>query len=180
MPRLPRAYAVAVQRLRVPSGFLLLAAFAWLARPTKLTIAAGLPVAALGLLLRAWAAGHLRKNETLVTSGPYAWMRNPLYAGTLIAALGFVIAAATPWLALLFALAFALIYGPVMSNEEEHLRVLFPEFDNYAGRVPLLWPKRPLQSDPGRFEWALYWKNQEYKASLAFAAAAAYLYWKST
>lgn len=180
MPRVPKAYAVAVQRLRVPSGFLLLAAYLWLARPSLATMAAGLPVAALGLALRAWAAGHLRKNEALVTSGPYAWMRNPLYAGTLITALGFVIAAGQPWLALLFAAAFAFIYGPVMSNEEEHLRTLFREFEDYARRVPLLWPKPPDQPGPGRFEWSLYWRNQEYKAALAFAAAAAFLYWRST
>jgi protein-S-isoprenylcysteine O-methyltransferase Ste14 len=180
MPHVPRAYAVAVQRLRVPSGFLLLAAYLWLARPSLATMAAGLPVAALGLCLRAWAAGHLRKNEALVTSGPYAWMRNPLYGGTLLAALGFVIAAGQPWLALLFAAAFALIYGPVMSNEEEHLRKLFPAFEDYARQVPLLWPRPPIQTGPGRFEWSLYWKNQEYKAALAFAAAAAFLYWKST
>jgi protein-S-isoprenylcysteine O-methyltransferase Ste14 len=179
MSRFPKAYSDAVQRLRVPSGFLLLGAYLWLARPDAVSLAVGLPAAALGLGLRGWAAGHLRKNETLVTSGPYAWMRNPLYAGTLLAALGFVVAAAQPWLALLFAAAFGLIYGPVMANEEDHLRTLFPEFDDYARRVPLLWPKPPGRPSTGRFAWAVYWKNQEYKAAVAYAAAAAFLYWKA-
>jgi protein-S-isoprenylcysteine O-methyltransferase Ste14 len=180
MTRFPKSYADVVQRLRVPSGFLLLAAYLWLARPSAATMSIGLPIALLGLALRGWAAGHLRKNERLVTSGPYAWMRNPLYAGTLTAALGFVLAAAQPWLALLFATAFGLIYGPVMANEEDHLRKLFPEYEAYSLRVPLLWPKPPSLKVDGRFEWRLYWKNQEYKAALAFLASAAFLYWKAT
>ena len=175
----PKAYADVVQRLRVPLGFLLLAAYVWLARPTKESMAVGLAIAALGLWLRAWAAGHLRKNETLVTSGPYGWMRNPLYAGTLVAAAGFVAAARAPWLILLFGAAFFLVYGPVMRNEEQHLRKLFAGYGEYAERVPLLWPRKPATPSRQRFEWAVYLRNEEYKAALAYAAAAAYLYWKS-
>ena len=177
--RFPKPYADAVQRLRVPGGFLLLAAYVWLARPTQRTLVAGLAVAALGIWLRGWAAGHLRKNETLVTSGPYGWMRNPLYAGTLLAAAGFVVAAAEPWLALLFGAAFLFIYGPVMQNEEEHLRKLFPGYEEYARRTPLLWPRSPAVPSQQRFDRAIYWRNEEYKAALAYAIAAAFLYWKS-
>ena len=66
----PKPYADAVARLRVPIGFLLVAAFLWLADPTSASLAYGLPLAALGLALRAWAAGHLDKNQSLTTSGP--------------------------------------------------------------------------------------------------------------
>ncbi|HAX44609.1 MAG TPA: protein-S-isoprenylcysteine methyltransferase, partial [Solibacterales bacterium] len=59
-PFFPKRYADTVQRLRVPSGFLLAIAFAWLAAPRWTTLLAGLPVCAAGLALRAWAAGHLR------------------------------------------------------------------------------------------------------------------------
>ena len=177
--RFPKPYADFVQRLRVPGGFLLAAAFVWLARPTSTSLMAGLPVAALGLVLRAWAAGHLRKNEALTTSGPYAWMRNPLYAGTALAALGFVIAAAAPWLALAFAAAFLLIYGPAVQNEQDHLRSLFPEYAAYAAQVPLLLARRPSQPSPQRFEGRLYWRNQEYKAAGAYLLVAAFLLWKA-
>lgn len=177
--RFPKPYADLVQRLRVPIGFLLAGAFVWLARPTPWSMALGLPVAVFGLLLRAWAAGHLRKNEQLVTSGPYAWIRNPLYAGTLLAAAGFVAAANAWWLALAFAAAFLLIYGPVMQNEQEHLRKLFPGYDDYARRVPLLIPRWPSQRGPQAFSWALYLRNQEYKAALAFLIVGAFLFWKA-
>ncbi len=66
----PKRYADAVARLRVPCGFLLVVAFAWFAAPSPVSLAAGLPVAAVGLWLRGWAAGHLAKNQALATSGP--------------------------------------------------------------------------------------------------------------
>jgi protein-S-isoprenylcysteine O-methyltransferase Ste14 len=177
--RFPKPYADLVQRLRVPSGFLLAAAFVWLARPAVVSLAVGLPIALSGLGLRAWAAGHLRKDQRLVTSGPYAWMRNPLYAGTLLAAMGFVLAAHAWYLAVAFALAFLLIYGPVMQNEQEHLRKLFPGYDDYARRVPLLWPRWPAESGPEQFDRALYLRNQEYKALLAYVVVTAFLLWKA-
>ena len=79
----PKPYADAVAKLRVPGGFLMVAAFLWLSAPTWTSLAWGLPVSALGLALRAWAAGHLEKNRSLAESGPYAYVRNPLYIGTL-------------------------------------------------------------------------------------------------
>ena len=57
------------------------------------------PFRSLGLLLRAWAAGCLAKNQRLATGGPYAFTRNPLYIGTLLVALGLTIAARNPYLA---------------------------------------------------------------------------------
>ena len=76
--RFPKPYADAVARLRVPSGFLLLIAFAWLSRPSEASLLRGVPISLAGLALRAWAAGHLEKNQKLVDSGPYRHTRNPL------------------------------------------------------------------------------------------------------
>jgi protein-S-isoprenylcysteine O-methyltransferase Ste14 len=154
----PKPYADAVARLRVAGGFILVAAF-------------------LGLAVRAWAAGHLAKNECLATTGPYAYVRNPLYLGTLIVAAGFVIAAREPLLALLFAAVFVLIYLPVIELEEQHLRELFPHFDRYASDVPLLLPRlTPIARGPFRGE--LYVRNQEYQALLGYVAGATLLVWK--
>jgi protein-S-isoprenylcysteine O-methyltransferase Ste14 len=178
-PIFPKPYAGLVQRLRVPSGFLLGASFLWFARPTPQSLLLGLPVSAAGLWLRGWAAGHLRKNQKLTTSGPYGWLRNPLYAGTLLAASGLAIAAAQPWLGALVAAVFLLVYWPVMEQEEQHLRKLFPEFEAYAARVPLLAPRPPAERAPERFDWAIYRRNEEYKALLGFALAAAYLAYRS-
>jgi protein-S-isoprenylcysteine O-methyltransferase Ste14 len=180
MPHFPKPYADAVARLRVPSGFLIVIVFAWLSHPTVGSLAVGLPVSLLGLALRAWAAGCLAKNQQLATSGPYACTRNPLYIGTLLVAAGLVTAGRNPWLAVLFALVFGLVYLPVIELEEQHLRRLFPEYAAYANEVPVLWPRlraRPSKT-PQPFRIALYVKNQEYQAALGFLAGAAWLVWR--
>src|SRR5207248_6477783 len=133
-------YADRVAKLRVPGGFLLVAAFIWLSQPTPGSLAWGLPLSILGLVLRAWAAGHLEKNSTLAESGPYAHVRNPLYIGTLTVAAGFVVASRRWELGVLFAAVFLLIYLPVVQLEEQHLKNLFPTFEDYCRRVPQLFP----------------------------------------
>jgi protein-S-isoprenylcysteine O-methyltransferase Ste14 len=172
----PKPYADFVAKLRVPSGFFLLFTFALLSRPTVASVQIGLPVACLGLLLRGWAAGHLAKNRELATSGPYAYIRNPLYAGTLIVAAGIVFAARNVWLAFIFAAVFSLVYLPVIELEEQHLRNIFPAYSSYAGRVPRLLPRRrSIRGAAGKFSWALYRHNEEYKALLGFLAAVGWL-----
>ena len=174
----PKHYADVVQRLRVPLGFALVAAFALLANPTKSSLTIGLPVALIGIAIRAWAAGHLVKNQQLAMSGPYAFVRNPLYIGTLIAAAGFVIATHEAWLALLFGFAFALIYLPAIELEEQHLRKIFQEYEWYADHVPMLLPRIPPIHADGQFRFAIYRKNQEYQALIGFAVGAAFLVWR--
>src|SRR2546430_702890 len=71
-----------IQRWRVPLGFACAALFLLLAQPRPLTLIIGAIVAVPGLALRTWASGHLRKNQELATSGPYAHTRNPLYLGS--------------------------------------------------------------------------------------------------
>ena len=137
----PKPYADAVARLRVPSGFLIVIVFAWFSSPTPLSMAVGIPLSLLGLALRAWAAGCLAKNRELATGGPYAYTRNPLYIGTLLVAAGLAIASRSPGLAVLFAAVFLLVYLPVIQNEEQHLRKIFPEYAAYAERVPALIPR---------------------------------------
>lgn len=175
-----KRYADTVARLRVPGGFVLVAAFAWLSKPDLTSLAIGLPVSVLGLMLRAWAAGHLAKNRQLAASGPYAHVRNPLYIGTLIVALGLVIASREPLLAVIFGAVFFLIYLPVIELEEQHLRKLFPGYEEYAAQVPVLLPRlQPAQAPcPRAFSWRLYANNREYQASLGFFAGAALLFWK--
>jgi len=175
MSLFPKPYADRVARLRVPFGFVLAAAFAWFSRPDPRSLAAGLPISMLGLLLRAWAAGHLEKNTRLAMSGPYAHVRNPLYLGTLVVAAGLVIASRQWWLAVLFAAVFALVYLPAVELEEQHLRGLFSGFSNYAERVPAFWPTWKSTGGTQRFRWSLYTRNREYQALLGFLAGCAVL-----
>lgn len=135
----------------------------------------GLPVAVFGLLLRAWAAGHLAKDQQLATSGPYAYLRNPLYVGTLTVAGGLVIASRNIWLALLFAAAFFLVYLPAVELEEQHLREIFPNYREYAARVWRFFPVSRYRGASRKFSPVLYRKNEEYKAALGFLVACAWL-----
>jgi protein-S-isoprenylcysteine O-methyltransferase Ste14 len=166
----PKPYADAVAKLRVFTGFVLVAAFLWLAQPTWLSLAAGLPFSIAGLAVRAWAAGHLEKNLALTDSGPYQYVRNPLYLGTLAVAAGFVIAARRWELGVLFAAVFFFIYLPVVELEEQHLRKLFPAYENYARRVPKLLPRASAASSKKSFQWSLYRRNREYEALAGFLA----------
>lgn len=174
----PKPYADRVAKWRVPGGFVLIAAFLWLAAPTWSSLGVGAGIAILGLALRAWAAGHLEKNTTLCDGGPYQYMRNPLYVGTLTTAAGFAVASRRWELGLLFAAVFLLIYLPVVELEEQHLRRLFPPYARYAEEVPRLWPRFPKRESPRRFRWAVFLKNQEYQAWAGFAVGLAVLIWK--
>lgn len=156
----------------------MLAAFAWLADPSLRSMMIGLPVSALGLLLRGWAAGHLAKDRELATSGPYAFIRNPLYMGTLISAFGIVLAARNAWLALLFATVFLLVYLPAVELEEQHLRDIFSDYATYARRVNRFLPRKRVSRRQSEFSWVLYRRNEEYKALTGWLIAVAWLGWR--
>jgi protein-S-isoprenylcysteine O-methyltransferase Ste14 len=155
------------RRIRVPLGFVFAAAYIWLARPSLVSIVIGSCVVLAGLCIRALASGHVEKNEMLATSGPYARTRNPLYLGSIVLAIGFLISARSWWLPLIAAIMLIAIYVPVIRSEEAFLRTRFPEFDDYAAQVPRLFPRiRPYRSRPASFSWHLYWKHREYNAAL--------------
>jgi len=175
----PKPYSDFVQRLRAPSGFLLVAAFAYWSDPSAESLAWGAAVSIAGLLLRGWAAGHLQKNQRLATNGPYAHTRNPLYIGTLLVALGLAIASRRIELAALFAAVFAFVYLPAIELEEQHLRGLFPEYDDYARRVPRLGWRFSNVRARKPFQFAVYRKNQEYKAAVGYLLGLALLCWKT-
>lgn len=165
-----------IQRWRVPLGFLCAAAFIVLARPRPLTLAVGGVVSFLGLAIRAWAAGHIRKNETLARSGPYAFTRNPLYLGSFVLGVGFTIASGRWELAILFAALFLGIYFPVMRVESRTLAEMFREdYRHYALHVPLFFPRLTPYIDGSAattgFDRSLYLRYREYRAALGLFAA---------
>ena len=164
------------RRIRVPVGFAFAAFYLWIAHPSWNSIVLGAIVAIPGIVLRALASGHVKKNEELTTSGPYAHTRNPLYLGSLIMAMGFAIAARSLWVVLLMLGMFFAIYLPVIRSEEEFLRASFPGFNQYAQNVPRLFPRwTPFERTPGVFSPPLYWQHREYNAILGTAALMAAL-----
>jgi protein-S-isoprenylcysteine O-methyltransferase Ste14 len=160
-------------RWRVRLGYLLAVVVLFLARPTFHSILLGAAVGFVGLIIRAYAAGYLHKQEVLTVTGPYARTRNPLYFGSSLLTLGAAIAMHSGIAAALLLLSFALVYSFVMRREESELREKHgAAFDSYAAIVPLFFPSlkaapRPASSE-SRFSWCQYRKNHEHQAALGF------------
>jgi protein-S-isoprenylcysteine O-methyltransferase Ste14 len=162
-------WAQIARRIRVPLGFLFAVLYFWLARPSWRSMVLGAIGIVPGLVIRALASGHVRKNEALATSGPYAYTRNPLYLGSLLMGLGFCVAARSWWVGEALVVMFVAIYLPVIRDEEAFLRGKFPEFEEYARRVPRMLPRLTRASSvtggsSGGFSWDLYLKHREYNA----------------
>jgi protein-S-isoprenylcysteine O-methyltransferase Ste14 len=147
------------------------------AQPTVWTLVVGAIVALPGMGLRAWASGHLKKNESLATTGPYAYTRNPLYLGSFIMGLGFTIAAGRAFLVLIFLIMILGIYLPVMRVESQTVSELFgKKYERYANEVPLFWPRfSPYRHNKTDFDGALYLRYREYRAAAGIVIAWALL-----
>jgi len=171
------------RRWRVRTGYPIAVIYWLLAAPTLRSIVIGGVITVFGLLVRGAASGHLRKDQELATSGPYATTRNPLYLGSAFLATGFIIAGHSWWAGLLVAAYFAVFYIAVIRDEERHLRERFgAAFDEYAARVPVFFPgfrdTRPEPTSPPGppaevFSWAQYRRNREYQALIGTIAGLA-------
>ncbi len=156
--------------------------------------ATGLAFLALGQWIRLWAAGHLVKNKVLTVTGPYAYVKNPLYIGTFLGMVGFAFAAmgdpTAPqwylrhfnWLALgAGVLVFVGYYIPYKKKREgDRLREIFGEaWDRYDRAVPDYFPKltRYEGAEKRPWSWAAACENSEQWTPLAIAAGLAALVW---
>jgi protein-S-isoprenylcysteine O-methyltransferase Ste14 len=119
-------------RRRVALGFLSGALALWLAQPTGASLALGAVVAVVGEALRVWAAGHLDKAREVTSSGPYRWFAHPLYVGSSVMGVGFVIASRSLIVALLVGLYLTVTLTAAARTEEARLTQLFgAEYDRY-------------------------------------------------
>lgn len=174
-------YEQVARRLRLPLGFVLAALYlAFGPRPSPLTLTVGAALALVGLGMRAWAAGHIVKNDKLATTGPYAHTRNPLYFGSFLIAAGFAVAA--HWSLLLVVVAFfALVYGPTIEKERVKISARFPEaYARWQENVPAFVPRPTPWRDANvsqveRFSPALYMRHGEWRAALGFILAMTWL-----
>jgi protein-S-isoprenylcysteine O-methyltransferase Ste14 len=140
-------------------AYALAAAVLLLARPRIELYFPGAALCLLGEALRLWGCGHLQKNRRLATTGPYAHLRHPLYAGTVLIVLGLALAAGSLWvvagvLPLALAITF-LYYLPRKERiEADRLERRFGEaFREYRRAVPALLPRlRPWRAG-GRDRW---------------------------
>jgi len=161
-------FAALAARLRVPLHFALAAVLFWLARPTPSLLAAGAVLVALGLLVRGWAAGHLRRELPLTVSGPYTRLRHPLYLGSALILAGFALASGEPIFGLIVAVYFLIVFVPVMRREERERQAgAAGLYAAYAAQVPALMPRiRPAQLEGSgkEFDWQQYSRNREWRA----------------
>jgi protein-S-isoprenylcysteine O-methyltransferase Ste14 len=156
-------------RVRVPLGFLAAAVALWWAQPTSASLLLGLAVALVGEALRIWAAGHIEKGREITTSGPYRFVRHPLYLGSAIIGVGFA-AASRSWVVTGIVLVYlALTYVAAIRTEEATLDARFDgKYTAYReGR---------LEAAGRRFQLARARANREYRAVIGLTVGALILF----
>ena len=161
-------WLIRVARVRVTAGFVVAVAAFWLARPSWLSLGAGAGIALVGAALRVWAAGHLEKGLEVTSSGPYRWMRHPLYVGSSLLGVGFAVVSRHP-AAVALVLGYLTVALLVAARlEEATLRAKFPgEYDRYAqGLTDRV--RRPFSASRAR-------RNGEHQAVLGLLTALAIL-----
>ena len=159
-------------RLRVPLGFVCAAVAFWLARPTPRSLVVGMSVAAIGELIRVWAAGHIDKGREVTRSGPYRYMRHPLYAGSTIMGLGFMIAARSLPAAIVVSVYLVVALISAARAEEAVLDARF------GGEYAAYREGRATPSDRP-FSLARVIANREYRAVIGLVVACGLLYLRS-
>lgn len=124
----------------------------------------GIPILAIGLFMMFWSVFHfVRARGTpvpfnpppeLVTTGPYAYVRNPMMSGLFVAMFGLAIILGSISLAFIFTPAFILlnVYAIRRIEEPELERRLGAPYIEYKSRVPRFWPRVPKggNSDKGK------------------------------
>lgn len=120
-----------------------------LAKPSRITWLLGLPFVFIGELLRLWGLMHIGPTtrtrnicaDRLVTSGPYAHCRNPLYLANFLKIIGFIIIAGNPIYALAVMLFYLTEFSTMIPYEESFLAEKFPEqHEKYRKIVPIFLP----------------------------------------
>ncbi len=165
----------AIYRRRVRFGLLALILTALFAKTTLLSLLIGLAITSLGLSLRLWACGHLKKEKELTTSGPYRYTRNPLYLGNVLIGIGVVFGSNSWWAILMFAIYFLVFYPVIILEEKGRMQKLFPaQYRAYSLKVPLFFPSlRPSwPKSPRKFSWQQCKYNKETRALFG-----AFIYW---
>jgi protein-S-isoprenylcysteine O-methyltransferase Ste14 len=106
----------------------------------------GISLVFLGFVLRIWAQQHLhyrlKVRMSLTTTGPYSFIRNPIYVGNTLMCLGATIASELLWLTPITLLYCFSIYSLVVQYEEEHLLEKYGEpYQKYVSEIPRWLPR---------------------------------------
>lgn len=144
---------------------------------------AGLVLVLVGVAIRLWASGHVKKNKILATGGPYAYVRHPLYVGNLFLLSGFAVASSLWWsLPLLFAFLLA-FYPPAIRHEDENLRRKFAQqWESWRREtralIPRLSPYPNRERDGWSFNQSLRQNGEPIFALFFFSCLYLLYHWK--
>ena len=142
-------------------GAVLLIAFA---KPSWPGIGIGAILVLGGEAVRVWASGHLQKNEALTVTGPYAFVKNPLYVGSILITVGFCILAGNIYLLGAATLMFCFHYIPYKKRVEgDRLKKIFgAQYEDYDEKVPDYIPRRtPYSNQKGSWQFKCFIENSE-------------------
>jgi len=168
-----------LSRVRVRAGYTAGALSLFFAEPTRDSLVLGGVLAGFGELIRIWASGHIEKTQRLATGGPYAHTRNPLYVGSVLMALGFLVAARHP-ISITLGLAYLAVFYPFIIREEaKFLRDKFPEYRDWALAVPLFFPRvTPGGPRESKFQASRLLANREWRSVLGLALLGGFMVWR--
>jgi protein-S-isoprenylcysteine O-methyltransferase Ste14 len=145
------------------------------------TFVCGLLMGLAGQGLRTWAIGYSGNTTrasnasatSLVTAGPYAYLRNPMYLGSFFIGLGAMLISDATWLTLSYMPLFFLYYWPIVCHEEDYLSSRFADdYRAYASAVPA-WRPRITPYRNRRGEFCIYSLSGEWRTPMGFLAAVA-------
>lgn len=126
-----------------------------LGQPQEVLLYTGSVIAIFGIVIRMWAAGYVMKNKELATTGPYAYVRHPLYVGNILLLLAFSLASSLWWSFPLMAFLLWFYYPPTISYEDNKLRTLFgEEWENWSKNIHALIPSFGKQAGSVKSEWS--------------------------
>ena len=126
------------------------------AMPLPLLAAIGVPIAFVGAIVRLYASGFIVKNQELATSGPYRFVRHPLYTGNILLVVGFAIAGSRWWGVPLAVFFFWFYYPTAIEYEDRKLRRIFgTAWEQWAARTPALTPRFGGPPGSGAGSWSL-------------------------
>lgn len=171
---------MSLSRVRVRAGYTAGAIALFFAEPTTDSLIRGGVLAVAGELIRIWASGHIEKTHRLATGGPYAHTRNPLYVGSVLMALGLLVAARHP-LSVVTGLAYLVVFYPVIVREEAaFLRAKFSDpYHDWAKHVPIFFPRlTPGGPRASKFEMSRLVANHEWRSVFGLALLAGFMIWR--
>jgi protein-S-isoprenylcysteine O-methyltransferase Ste14 len=159
-------------------GIALIVLLSVLGRPSVVSFWLGMPLVVLGIAVRMWASGVIFKNQVLATTGPYGYVRHPLYVGNIAVLAGFAIASALWWGAPLVVAFLLFYYPPAIEYEDRKLHRLFNEaWSDWSVQVRALFPRAQPYASGQRGGWSFAQSLRRNGEPIIVAYLAACAWW---